>query len=189
MRKLSYNSETFYLKIIPLIFLFFLCAFINAQKKEFWLIDVQTNKKTLAIDSLAATKFLDSLSQNNYFLTELENVKKEGYKIKEQTARYLLSTTGTDMENLEKELEKLFCYCMGKEQIEVPFEGKMYYGCCNMCKEKIPKDQSVRYAVDPHSLKKISKADAYIVVIGDNDEVAYFENEQNYQLFLNENAL
>ena len=78
---------------------------------------------------------------------------------------------------------------MGKEQIEVPFEGKMYYGCCNMCKEKIPKDQSVRYAVDPHSLKKISKADAYIVVIGDNDEVAYFENEQNYQLFLNENAL
>ena len=79
---MSYNSETFYLKIIPLIFLFFLCAFINAQKKEFWLIDVQTNKKTLAIDSLAATKFLDSLSQNNYFLTELENVKKEGDKTK-----------------------------------------------------------------------------------------------------------
>lgn len=78
---------------------------------------------------------------------------------------------------------------MGEEQIEVSFEGKMYYGCCNMCKEKIPKDQSVRYAVDPHSLKKISKADAYIVVIGDNDEVAYFENEQSYQLFLNENAL
>ena len=47
------------------------------------------------------------------------NVKKEGYEIKEQTARYLLSTTGTDMENLEKELEKLFCYCMGKEEIEI----------------------------------------------------------------------
>lgn len=45
------------------------------------------------------------------------NVKKEGYKIKEQTARYLLSTTGTDMENLEKELEKLFCYCMGKKRL------------------------------------------------------------------------
>ena len=30
-----------------------------------------------------------------------------------------MSTTGTDMENLEKELEKLFCYCMGKEEIEV----------------------------------------------------------------------
>lgn len=78
---------------------------------------------------------------------------------------------------------------MAKQQIEVPFEGKTYYGCCNMCKEKIPKDESVRYAVDPHSLKKISKADAYIVVIGDNDEVAYFENEQNFHLFLQDNAL
>ena len=48
------------------------------------------------------------------------NVKKEGYKIKEQTARYLLSTAGTDMENLEKELEKLFCYCMGKEALKEP---------------------------------------------------------------------
>ena len=47
------------------------------------------------------------------------NVKREGYKIREQTARYLLSTTGTDMENLEQELEKLFSYCMGKEEIEI----------------------------------------------------------------------
>ena len=77
---------------------------------------------------------------------------------------------------------------MGKEQIEVPFEGKMYYGCCNMCKEKIPKDKSARYATDPHSLNKISKADAYIVVIGNNNEVAYFENEGNYQQFLKENS-
>jgi hypothetical protein len=77
---------------------------------------------------------------------------------------------------------------MGKEQIEVPFEGKMYYGCCNMCKEKIPKDASVRYAIDPHSLKRISKADAYIVVIGHNNEVAYFENEGNYQKFLEGNS-
>ena len=45
------------------------------------------------------------------------NVKKEGYKIKEQTARYLLSTTGTDMENLEKELEKLFCYMLHRDVI------------------------------------------------------------------------
>ncbi|OBW40415.1 hypothetical protein AB670_03282 [Chryseobacterium sp. MOF25P] len=77
---------------------------------------------------------------------------------------------------------------MGKEQIEVPFEGKMYYGCCNMCKEKIPKDESARYATDPHSLKKISKADAYIVVIGNNNEVAYFENEENYRKFLEGNS-
>ncbi|WP_282631002.1 hypothetical protein [Empedobacter sedimenti] len=77
---------------------------------------------------------------------------------------------------------------MGKQQIEVPYESKMYYGCCDNCKEKIPKEANVRYATDPHSLKKISKADAYIVVIGNNDEVAYFESKENYQLFLEENS-
>ena len=35
------------------------------------------------------------------------NMKKEGKQIKESTARYFVSKTGTDMENLEKEMEKL----------------------------------------------------------------------------------
>ena len=45
------------------------------------------------------------------------SVKKEGMKIKESTARYLVSKTGTDMENLEKEMEKLFSYAMGREEV------------------------------------------------------------------------
>lgn len=72
---------------------------------------------------------------------------------------------------------------MGKQQLEVPFEGKMYYGCCKMCQERIPTDGTVRYAIDPHTLDKVDKATAYIVLIGDNGEVAYFENETNYQNF------
>ena len=76
---------------------------------------------------------------------------------------------------------------MGKEQLEVPFDGKMYYGCCEMCKERIPTDETVRYALDPQTLSKVDKANAYIVLIGDNDEVAYFENESNYKSFLKEN--
>lgn len=75
---------------------------------------------------------------------------------------------------------------MGKQQLEVPFEGKMYYGCCKMCQERIPKDDTVRYAIDPHTLEKVDKATAYIVLIGDNGEVAYFENADNYQKFLTE---
>lgn len=47
------------------------------------------------------------------------NVKREGQKIKESTARYLMSRTGTDMENLEKELEKLFSYTLGCDEITV----------------------------------------------------------------------
>lgn len=70
---------------------------------------------------------------------------------------------------------------MGRLQFEVPFEGKTYYGCCDMCKERIPQDESVRYAIDPFSKKKVDKADAYIVLIGQNGEVVYFENEENYK--------
>lgn len=72
---------------------------------------------------------------------------------------------------------------MGKQQIEVPFEGKIYYGCCKMCEEKIPKDETVRYATDPQTLQKVDKANAYIILIGDNGEVAYFENKKNYEDF------
>ena len=46
-------------------------------------------------------------------------VKKENRRIQETTLRHLISKTGTDMENLEKEMEKLFCYTIGKEEITV----------------------------------------------------------------------
>ncbi|KFF24474.1 hypothetical protein [Chryseobacterium vrystaatense] len=77
---------------------------------------------------------------------------------------------------------------MGKKQMEVPYDGKIYYGCCEMCVEKIPNDQSVREAVDPLSGKKVDKANAYIVMISDEGEVAYFENEENYKKFLAQNS-
>jgi len=77
LRKLSSNSETSFLKSFFHILLIFFCVSLQAQEKEFWLIDVQTNQKTLAKDSVSAVKFLDSLTQNNYYLTELRNVKKE----------------------------------------------------------------------------------------------------------------
>ena len=46
-------------------------------------------------------------------------VKKEGKQIKESTARYLVAKTGTAMENLEKEMEKLFSYTLGQTEITV----------------------------------------------------------------------
>ena len=46
-------------------------------------------------------------------------VKREGRQIKESTARYLISKVGTDMQNLEKEMEKLFSYTLGESEITV----------------------------------------------------------------------
>lgn len=42
---------------------------------------------------------------------------KEGKKISERTVELFLSKTGTDMENIQMELEKLICYCLRQEVI------------------------------------------------------------------------
>lgn len=70
---------------------------------------------------------------------------------------------------------------MGIPQLEVSYEGKIYYGCCEMCQERIPKEKEARIAVDPYTLKDVDKADAYIVLVGDQGQVAYFENERSYK--------
>lgn len=73
------NVQTL-LKFLISIFLLLFCVFFNAQKREFWLHDVQTGKKILVKDSISAVKFLDSLSQNSYYLVQLKDVKKEQNK-------------------------------------------------------------------------------------------------------------
>lgn len=75
---MSSNSETSFLKSFFHILLIFFSVSLQAQEKEFWLINIQTDEKTLVKDSVSAVKFLDSLTQNSYYLTELRNVKKEG---------------------------------------------------------------------------------------------------------------
>jgi len=64
--------------LIRFIFIlaFFTSFFSNAQKKEYWLIDKETNSKKIVSDSAKAVKFLDSLTENSYFFTELKDVKK-----------------------------------------------------------------------------------------------------------------
>lgn len=47
------------------------------------------------------------------------SVKREGKQISESTIRYFLAKVGTDMENIQKELEKLFCYTLNKDAIVI----------------------------------------------------------------------
>ncbi len=44
-------------------------------------------------------------------------LNREGKKITESTVQLFLTKTGTDMENIQMELEKLICYCMDREII------------------------------------------------------------------------
>ncbi len=45
-------------------------------------------------------------------------LKKDGKRITESTVELFLQKTGTDMENISMELEKLICYCMDKDVVE-----------------------------------------------------------------------
>lgn len=47
----------------------------------------------------------------------LGTLKKEGKNITEDTMRLFLGRTGSDMVNIERELEKLLCYCMDRDVI------------------------------------------------------------------------
>lgn len=58
--------------------------------------------------------------QNEQLLTRwiLGRLKRENKKITQAVLQLFLSKTGTDMGNIDKELEKLLCYTLGKEVIE-----------------------------------------------------------------------
>lgn len=71
---------------------------------------------------------------------------------------------------------------MEKDQIPVEVDGRMYYGCCAMCVEKLNQNEKSRYAIDPLSGKKVDKALA--VIAADEDfNVYYFENDKNLEAF------
>ena len=46
-------------------------------------------------------------------------VKKEGKNITERTLNHFLGKVGTDMENIQKELEKVFCYALERTEITI----------------------------------------------------------------------
>jgi YHS domain-containing protein len=71
---------------------------------------------------------------------------------------------------------------MGTAQIPVDVDGKRYYGCCAMCKERLAMDRRARVALDPVSGKEVDKATALIAKRADGS-VLYFENEANLKKY------
>src|SRR5262245_45271663 len=69
-----------------------------------------------------------------------------------------------------------------KEQIPVAVGNRTYYGCCQMCKDKLRNDPRSRAAIDPVSKKKVDKATAIIGVDADGSAY-YFENAENLKQY------
>lgn len=69
-----------------------------------------------------------------------------------------------------------------KTQIPVEVEGRTYYGCCDMCKEKLGGDPKSRVATDPVSGKEVDKSKAVIGVDADG-AAFYFESAENLKRY------
>ena len=69
-----------------------------------------------------------------------------------------------------------------KPGIPIQHDGKTYYGCCQMCKDKIASDPE-RYtkATDPVSGKTVDKATA--VIYGLEGSAYYFESKASMKTF------
>ena len=72
---------------------------------------------------------------------------------------------------------------MGENQMEVPVDGKMYYGCCEMCVGRLNEDESSKMATDPYSGEEVDKAEAYIVISDENGKVDYFQSRENFESY------
>lgn len=67
---------------------------------------------------------------------------------------------------------------MGAPQIPVEVAGKMYFGCCAACRDKLMTDVAVRTAHDPVTHAVVDKSTAVIGRAPDG-KVLYFASEEN----------
>jgi YHS domain-containing protein len=65
---------------------------------------------------------------------------------------------------------------MGKPQIPVEVEGRTYYGCCAMCKDKLNQQPASRMAQDPVTGESVDKSKA-VIVQDAQGKVKYFASE------------
>ncbi len=91
-----------------------------AQDTYFVFVETEVDKRSRlykAVQTKGCVVKFDIQDENTLKRWILGMVKKENKKISESAVNYLLEKTGRDMDNIKKETEKLFCYCMDEELI------------------------------------------------------------------------
>ena len=92
----------------------------QAETTTFLLVEAEVDKRSKLYKAVQAkgtvTEFAvqDEATLKRWILGMM---KKEGKQISSATLEFFLEKTGIDMENIRKEAEKLFCYCMDKDII------------------------------------------------------------------------
>lgn len=68
------------------------------------------------------------------------------------------------------------------EQIPVEVDGKIYYGCCEMCKGMLEKNEQARFSIDPLTGNKVDKAES-VTAVGQTGRVMYFESRSSFEKY------
>ncbi len=71
---------------------------------------------------------------------------------------------------------------MGAPQIPVAVGGKIYFGCCEACRDRLTTDPAIRTAHDPLTRAPVDKASAVIARAPDG-KVMYFASEENLRTY------
>lgn len=91
-----------------------------APTTYFLFVEEEVDKRSKMYKAVKnAGKIVEFAEQNEDVLTRwvLGRLKREDKKITGSVMQLFLSKTGTDMGNIDRELEKLFCYTMGRDVI------------------------------------------------------------------------
>ena len=91
-----------------------------AQAAYFVFVETEIDKRSKLFKTVSAKgTAVEFPVQNEATLKKwiLGMIKKEGKQITGNALDFFLEKTGTDMENIRKELEKLMCYCMDKDAV------------------------------------------------------------------------
>lgn len=91
-----------------------------APSAYFVFVETEVDKRSRlykAVSSKGSAVEFGAQDENTLKRWVLGMVKKENKKISEGALEFFLEKTGTDMENIRREVEKLFCYCLEKEVI------------------------------------------------------------------------
>lgn len=71
---------------------------------------------------------------------------------------------------------------MGKPQIPIGVEGRTYYGCCAMCKDRLGNDPASRTAQDPVTGETVDKS-AAVIIQDSTGKVMYFASEDTLRRY------
>lgn len=75
------------------------------------------NRLFKAVKDCGMVSQMDGMDENNLKLWVTSLLNKSGKKITANTLLYLIGKSGTDMENLSNEIEKLICYALDRDVI------------------------------------------------------------------------